>query len=87
MNNAIFAKCFLILFHKSFFRQISEKFGRTFAAAVMQRAKPNFFGMIREMPPLGKHNPKLNDLLFTAFVASVYQAGGGKKLPPRSVPS
>lgn len=78
MNNLITTRIIWQLFHRSFQKQIAINFDKAFAKKVMKRAKSRYFNIVRKAPSVGKHNPKLIDILFTAFVASIYLSADGK---------
>jgi len=78
MNNMIYSRAFWILFSKSFKRQIATRFDIIFAKTVMRCAKANYYTVLSNISSIGKHNPKLVDILFAAFVAAIYKAGDGK---------
>lgn len=81
MSKMTYAKAIWLLFNKSYQRQIAKIFDTNFAQAVMKRAKPESFRMIHEIPPIGRHNPLLIEILVAALVASIYKAGDGKISP------
>lgn len=81
MNDILYIRIFWILFNKSFQRQITNRFDIIFSKAVMKRARVNYYNILKNAPSVGKHNPKLTDILFTALVAAIYKAGEGKITP------
>ncbi len=78
MNQIIKTRVVWQLFNKSFQKQIEMKFDIAFAKKVMKRAENRYLNIVHNAPSVGKHNPKLIDILFTAFVSSIYIAGEGK---------
>ena len=78
MDAILYARIFWLLFHRSFKKQLTIRFNRTFAIAVMRRAKENYYNILRNNPVARKNNPKLIDILFTTLVAAIYKAGEGK---------
>ncbi|MDP4152249.1 MAG: L-2-amino-thiazoline-4-carboxylic acid hydrolase [Bacillota bacterium] len=83
MDFAILSRALWLLFHKSFGSQIENSYDKNFSKEVMRLAKKNYFKIISNPPVIGKHNPMLINILFAAFVASVYKAGNGKISPAK----
>jgi hypothetical protein len=79
MYDKIYIHAFWSIFNRSFQKQIIRRYDLASARITMKHAKENFHSiMINTIPLVGKHNPKMIDILFTGFVASIYKAGKGK---------
>lgn len=81
MSKKTYAIVLWLLFNKSYKKQIGRLFDTGFAKSVMKHAKPVFFETVCRIPSIGEHNPKLSDIVFSAFIASVYKSGNRKILP------
>lgn len=78
INQKIFSRIFWMFLNKSFQREITKVHNKTFSKETMILAKENYYRILGNTPSFVKRNPKLVDILFTALVAAIYMAGGGK---------
>lgn len=78
MNGKISYKIFWILFHKSFQNEIANIYNYSFAKTTMKRAKIYYNNIFKNTPLIGNHNSKFVDILFAAFVASIYKSSDKK---------
>lgn len=78
MNEKIISKVFWILSKKSFQKQIANIYNNSFAKTTMKKAKIYYNNIFQNAPMIGNRNPKLVDILFTAFVTAIYKASDKK---------